>query len=446
MYITKVVIDNVRCFEHIELDFASGSGPRMWTLLLGDNGVGKTTVLRSIAIGLMDATGASALLPELSGEWVRGQEGEKGPAKIRIEFAPENDGSKPSWIETTITGTTESGYTQILQRTSPEDPEEFPWGSIFVCGYGAARRALASLDYSEYLSVNSCYTLFNYDSPLQNAELILRRLKDTGLDAEKILGLIDKVLMETTSFLHFSGISVSGPWGESMPFGALGDGYQSTMAWIVDLLGWAMLDERIGFNGGKNDFTGIVLLDEIEQHLHPRWQKRIVGLLHELFPNLQFVATTHSPLCGIGAASLSDEECALFLLEQQEDHVEVSQKRPPPRSQRADQVLTSYLFGLETTRSEGTVQDIERYAELTAKESRTETEEKELSQLRCQLEKDLGSAETDLQRLVERAVHEAIDTLVHETAATRKLTPEAIDFEIRRQLGELFGSEGDPHD
>ena len=92
------------------------------------------------------------------------------------------------------------------------------------------------------------------------------------------------------------------------------------------------------------------------------------------------------------------------------------------------------------------MQDIQRYAELTANKSRDDAEERELSQLRSELEKQLGSAETELQRLVQEAVHEAIDKLADEAAATRKLAPETIDFEIRRQLGELFGDKEGAHD
>lgn len=437
MKITKVVIDKVRCFDHIVFDLSSDQGPPYWTIILGDNGVGKTTVLQSIAMSLMDSTWASALLSELYGEWFRRQAGESGKATIRVEFDKKNDSGVPWFIETTIEKT-KSGHDKVYQKTLPK---EFPSEEIFVCGYGAARRQYGTKDYSDYTSVDSSYTLFNYDAPLQNPELILRRLVSIDINVDEILTWIDKILMlpEGSTKLGFGGITVDGPWGSFMPLGALGDGYQATIAWIIDMLGWVMYYDKTVFKNGREKLSGIILIDEIEQHLHPNWQKQIIRLLHAQFPRLQFITTTHSPLCAIGTSSLLDKNCGLFLLEQQDENVSASDRLGPPRGQRADQVLTSYLFGMETTRSDDTVERIERYSFLLAKKERNDLEEEEVIQLRSHLKKELGSAETEIQQLVKKAIHEALDKLIAEAPEREGIPPEAIDFEVKRQLKELFG-------
>ena len=142
----------------------------------------------------------------------------------------------------------------------------------------------------------------------------------------------------------------------------------------------------------------------MERHLHPSWQREIVGVLAEEFPSVQFIACTHAPLTAIGSASLSDECCQLILLQQGPEGVEVRPDLNPPRGRRADQVLTSYLFGLPSTTSDDVIQAIERYAELKRQDSPDTGTREEIESLRTFLHETLGTPETELQRTVERAV------------------------------------------
>ncbi len=68
MYIKRVKLTNVRCFEHIEIEFENRGSS---IIVAGDNGDGKSTLLRSIAMGLCDESSAAALLRELPGDFVR---------------------------------------------------------------------------------------------------------------------------------------------------------------------------------------------------------------------------------------------------------------------------------------------------------------------------------------------------------------------------------------
>ena len=105
---------------------------------------------------------------------------------------------------------------------------------------------------------------------------------------------------------------------------------------------------------------------------------------------------------------------------------------------RADQVLTSYLFGLEITRYY-VVQHIEIYSKLLWKIKLSKEEENELKNIRIQLKEEIGSAETELQHLVEKAVRDTLDKLVAAISKNKRPPKEALDFEMRRQLNELFG-------
>ncbi len=431
MYIKSVRLQNVCCFEDVTLDFEQPSDTGHWISILGDNGIGKTTVLRSIALGLHGETSASALHRELYADWVRYQ-AETNEAVITIEFTGKLNGEVP-WVETTITRA-ESGHTEVHQKNSVG--VDFPWHEMFVSGYGPVRAGFVHQDFVEYSAVDSVYSLFNYGSSLQNPELVLRRLNSEEL--LPVLRAIDRILLlpEGSTKLTRLGLVVEGQWLEEVGIGGWGDGHRTMFCLIADLFGWAALFDREML---KTGITGAVLIDELEQHLHPSWQRNIVGQLRHTFPKVQFITTTHSPLCVIGTTALEDEECDLFLLEKKGDTAVRHVTRTPPRGLRADQVLTSYLFGLPSTSDDETTHAVQRLAGLLAKIDRDEREEQEVAMLRAKLESQLGTGETELQRVVERAVTETLTKLVE--TELEKIPIEAARFEIRRQLAAIFGKE-----
>jgi predicted ATPase len=428
MYIKKIKITNIRCFKEIEIDLMSGRGIRKWFVFLGDNSTGKTTFLRTLAMGLCDATSSAGLSRELYGEWIRTGEDE---GSILVEFKA-NGNRKDLWIKTIIKGSP-SGYSEVSQITEPEIG--FPWEKIFVCGYGAARRAFGTKEYDEYSTIDAVYTLFNYDSPLQSPELILRRLSDIGINRNSILRWLEHILMLPKKSLRLgkTGLEVSDLSGKVVPLRAAGDGYQATISWIIDMLSWAMMFDEKMF---KRKLSGIVLIDEIEQHLHPRWQKRIIKLLHEKFQSIQFICTTHAPLCVVGTTDLSDRDCELILFRESEDHVEALEDIKPPRGFRADQVLTSYLFGLDTTSDDATKIEIEEYSQLLSKKHISSKDSQKLRNLRLRLNKKLGSEETDLERRVAAAIRKELE---RRPTVERALKKKSISYEIRRQLRNLLG-------
>ncbi len=338
MYITKVTIERIRCFKKIVIDLSTTRGVRRWAMILGDNSVGKTTLLRCIAMGLCDEAGAVSLLRDTRGQWI--MKGQDQPGRIKIELC--HRGKKYSI--TSKIEETPSGLENIKQIVWP-GKDIFPWDNIFVCGYGSNRRTEGSLDNDSYSPADAVYTLFNYDWPLQNPELILRRRAAKQSQQNRICRAIDNILMlkKGATQLTDNGIFINGDWNEDIHVGAVGDGYSSTLIWILDMLGWAILSGQLEKD---TDLTGVVLIDEIEQHLHPRWQRHIVRLLKKTFPNIQFITTTHTPLCAGGTADLDKEEYKLILLKRNEDSfVNIIDKLQPLDGYRADQILASELFG-----------------------------------------------------------------------------------------------------
>lgn len=395
MYIKRVELTNIRCFDHIRIDLSSDGGIRKWAVILGDNGVGKTTLLRSIALALGDRESAAALLRDLPGEWVR-RESTNKKGIIRVDFS--NKAINGQNLYTKLLITNKNGRESIEQYKSK--PENFPLDDVFACGYGAGRTIIGTRSYPKYRTIDSVYSLFDYEMPLQNTELTLRRLdSNADLVIDDILQSIDKILMLPlgSTTLQSSGICISGPWGEFMPIEAIGDGYKATLAWVVDFIGWAMFHHDSIVT--RDDIAGIVLIDELEQHLHPRWQRKIIRLLQEQFTTTQFIATTHSPLCASGTADLNDKNYELIKFEPSDDPSSIkSEPLSSLRGLRADQVLTSPAFDLPETRNTEVEAMLEEFRELILKETLKDDEKKKLRVLRklvTQKVPDLAEREED---------------------------------------------------
>lgn len=95
------------------------------------------------------------------------------------------------------------------------------------------------------------------------------------------------------------------------------------------------------------DEPAVVLIDEIDLHVHPRWQRKIMAQFSHHFTNVQFVATTHSPLM---TTSMRDVNVAVLRQPEPGDHVVIENDPEVVEGWRFDQILVS-LFGLETARS-----------------------------------------------------------------------------------------------
>lgn len=393
MKISKLRLKNIKCFEDTEISFENEKGGvKNWSLFVGDNGQGKTTILRGLALGLCDKEGASGLLLELYGFLRRDEE--EGSIEICLE---DTDGEKYT-IETQIEGENESVFQYVfagdcvgVDKEDKEEIEDFERDKIFAVAYGVGRSVTGTTSYEEYALVDSLYSLFNYEYPLQNAELGARRIKLHSKKREwkKLQKLLKEVLMleddEEVSLERRGLLFVKKNRGEES-YNNVGDGYKSMTSVILDFLSWNLIykeDEDFDLN----NLSGIFIIDELEQHLHPRWQRKIVRILSEQFPNVQFICSTHTPICALG---LSDLECEswLFKAAYVNDHSEVERfdLSEEFKGYRADQILTSGIFGLTDTRSISIESKLARYRKLYLKEKRSNEENREFQKIEEELE------------------------------------------------------------
>ncbi|MNG04327.1 hypothetical protein D3C84_874510 [compost metagenome] len=114
-----------------------------------------------------------------------------------------------------------------------------------------------------------------------------------------------------------------------------------------------------------------MLVDEIENHLHPRWKMRVMSALRESFPRVQFIASTHDPLCLRGMF----EGEVQVLYRDRDGHLQRVEQLPNVASLRIEQILTSDYFGLATTEDPLRQRALQKLAEYAARE------DSELSQI-----------------------------------------------------------------
>lgn len=347
--ITSLQMINIRGFRELTLDLGTHEiSPRRKTLIIGKNGTCKSTILRAIAIGLSDIPDASRLISEPIGGMV--SEGETS-GKIKIDLCGE--GTK---TDRDIHIERISDKELVVRRARGGGSLGGQWlttATPFVCGYGAGRFGIGAEISREYRIADSVYTLFNYQQPLIGTELTLRRLEDflgteiyerTLSSIKRALGLTDA---DQIRLGRGGGVEILGPSiGKTIPLEGWADGYRMTFIWILDLYAWAM---RAGSLDEDGNVEGILLVDEIDQHLHPSMQAEILPRLSELLPKMQIFATTHSPLVALDA---KPEE--LVVLKRDGHRVVLQESIPDFSGYSAEDMLSdprlfdSEVYGQET--------------------------------------------------------------------------------------------------
>lgn len=377
IYYSSLELENVRCFgEHQTLELTDEKGrPAQWTLLLGDNGVGKTTLLQCLAwmrpVPAGDENNDEPIEPALAGEENRvfnsllRAEGEvrldlKATLLINQELGQAKKG-RPQKITTGISMLGKEQRLESSDLTSNTTPRRFDTLTLLdmpIFAYGADRRmGRSNLEKTKLL--DPLASLFSGSTELYDAEerllqldyLAVKRKGSHKKRLEQVKQILSTVLLNipTKDDIEIlgprggdpdeeSGVKFHTPYG-SVPLTGLSLGYQTTLAWTVDLA-WRLYDR---FSESSNPLTepAIVLIDEIDLHLHPRWQREIITKLTENFPNTQFIATAHSPLI-VQAAT----DANLAVLQEQDGQIKIENRPRFIEGWRADQILTSDLFGV----------------------------------------------------------------------------------------------------
>lgn len=246
-----------------------------WIFLTGENGFGKTLILQAIAQGF----------------WHSAPNATATRARIELELY-----------------TYKNGDEYQIYRLQPAFVKQY------CCAYGTNRLAISGYingDTQAPQKLNKTDSLFNNYGVLSNIEEYLinmhgknqfeQRSKQVKALLMKLLPNIAAITIDNSqlkSRVNYQEKAADETLMPPVSFGQLSAGSKSIIAMIGDMV----IDLLEHQNVEKlSDLYGIVLIDEIDAHLHPKWQKEFVRLLTELFPKIQFIASTHSPIPLLGA-------------------------------------------------------------------------------------------------------------------------------------------------
>lgn len=418
MYIHRVILKNIKGFRELDLRFdrRDGKGKTVyagWNVLTGDNASGKTTVLKAIAMAIVGPDTARALQPTFAG-WIRVGAAE---GTIAVQIAGGEDDKF-----TTGRPPVEPFYAELSLETRggeifPVPGNEYvkkkksaingPWavgqGAWFAAAYGPFRRLYGtSTDAMKLMSSPGrpprFATLFKEDATLGEGQTWLKELQFKSLeqrDREKqvlkdVLDLLDADFLRHG--LRVDKVNSEGLWlknidGVVLPLADMSDGYRSSLALLIDILrhlSEVYPDRPLVARNGDDIFVphrGVVLIDEVDAHLHPEWQRQIGFWLKSHFPNIQFITTSHSAfVCqaadDLGIYTLSerdaDEEAIRLDMEQWKRIV----------AGTVDQILKSHAFRLSHVRSPRAVEARREWSALRAKKMRVALTPGEMERMR----------------------------------------------------------------
>jgi len=372
-YFKSLTVENVKCFRGKQtLCLSDGNGkPAQWTVILGDNNTGKTTLLRCLA-DLEPKLEYKIYCPNYVFRVLKNQQNIKLFDKyyyVGGKVLIENLNSSNNF--TTLSHAWEFN-SHSWSRGNYADI-----GGLIIYGYGTARKMGSSSLSEKDNEYNTTASLFSDDVTLINAEEWLLQTDYAAKNGRQTAAasrlakikqvLTSGILPDVTDFSFTttedlnSFVEFQTDYG-NIRLNELGYGYQTMIAWVVDFA--KRLFERYPNSDNPLAEPAIVLVDEIDLHLHPEWQRKILQFLTAQFPKTQFIVTSHSPLIVQSANNIN-----LVLLEKKGDHVTIKQpKLTTYQGWTIDEILTE-LMGLgEKTQSESYLALIKQFDEALDKD------------------------------------------------------------------------------
>jgi hypothetical protein len=419
MYLTRFTIENIRAIRKLEWEVAPERAPG-WHVILGDNGSGKSSVLRSIALGFVGPSEMGALRQDWS-RWQR----RGGWSEIRLTVVPDPrldkfKDKKPRGKTSSLAAIVDLSsvsdehvnprwFLSIGSMPGYSDPREHVWSGgpgWFSASYGPFRRFSGGDEAYEKLFATSPrlarhLSVFDESVALTEGLRWLQQLQFKKLEGDPEGSLLEPLrkFINQPDFLPHSArlekitsreVLFVDANGYHVPVEELSDGYRSILSMTFELI-----RQLAATYGPKHVFhpkdptrvnvPGVVLIDEVDAHLHPTWQRKVGLWFRKHFPKMQFIVTTHSPLVCQAA-----EEGTVWRLPRPGTEEEAQQVTGVELDRLIfGNVLDAYgtgVFGEGIARSERAKQRLQRLAALNVKELRqglTAAERKEQAALRA---------------------------------------------------------------
>lgn len=441
MILRHLHVKNLKLLRDFELSFLDAHGqPRMWTVIIGENGTAKTSLLQAIAMTAAGALEVNSLAKKVTGQLRDRRQSEPMEITATFGFTDLPAGAQRSFpglgesqhqaahVQLRSTVTLEKGSSSLRARAEYAPPLETSSDPLeiardknlphwFVAGYGITRalpdpsRAYPleqpSIERMEPLFDSqvalTSTTFANYFQGQNKGTSYTRALKRVLFHTERLLPNIQDLELRGRGHVNKAGDLVEGNRFRqkvgntviTVPATALSHGYQSTIAWIADLVGHFVLEAE-GEEIRPEDMQGLVLIDEIDLYLHPTWQLVLVSALRETFPRLQFVATTHSPLV---LAGLRPDEIVRLRFTERGD-VERADADADARLMTGTEIYREF-FGIDDIIPDATGQQLRDFRYLAANPYRSDEDDRTITQLREALQR--AGVDPELEPVPRRA-------------------------------------------
>jgi hypothetical protein len=451
VYVRKLHVSGAKLLRDFQLDFTRAGEPRMWTVLVGPNGLCKTTVLRAIAMAASGRDRANQLAQDLigslrdarrpaeraavniAGQFGFGEIGERcgrrypgldpaipnqvvdtflalipqrqvfqgGSAYGRVRDGEETVRSAFRYDESLL-----GGPDILVEFTDPlEEARALGLPHWFVAGYGV-RRSLPiprSTRRPEDIVRTRVEPLFDRGELIgtgfadhfdgEQALVFARILKKALLAHGDLLPSVDDLELRGQGGANTADRLISshrfgmraGADIVKIPATWLSHGYQAAIAWLADVVGhilWEASAAGLSIEIEPEDMEGLVLVDELDLHLHPRWQVGLIPALKQTFPRLQFVVTTHSPML---LAGLEADEIVILEQDPESGDIVPRYTEQPAKLLTGTEMLERY-FGIDRLYPVNLAEELRRYGDLANDPYRSDEQQAELEQLGAKLQ------------------------------------------------------------
>lgn len=364
-------------------------------MLLGENACGKSTILEAIALALVGAEESSRIIRTPS-EYLRRVGDQWTLADVQ-----------PASVKVNLYGLDRAA--EFLIDPVRQKIEGTSRASTLVFGYGP-RRYFVKGRRKDRGPLSSLFDpLATIPDPI---DWLQRQRSSKFLAVARAMRDVLS-LHKDDELIHSEerGICIAVN-GQTIPLVRMSDGYKSLFAMLVDLMR-RLLDYWDNLEIAK----AVVLIDEIETHLHPRWKMRIMSSLRRALPYVTFIATTHDPLCLRG---MEDGEIEV-LRRGKDQRVEKLEDLPSIKGMRADQILTSDFFGLFSTADPETEAKVAIYADaVSSSASSSSPDAPSVAEIQTSLAETIIGSESATGQIIEQAMKEYLHA--RENASARKMT------------------------
>ncbi len=326
MKIKTLELRNFRCFEDATFTFAD-----QFNVLIGNNGTGKTAILEALGLGLnvytrsfdiaMQSSDTFANLLPKDARRIREIKADnvtfRGEYPIVIECGSDIFGQPVTWRREKNDRIFPDGINGAqIDRIVAEMKTNVQKGANLtlplIAYYGVDRpfTQAGQKETRDWLKPDSPLEGYTHClKPSANEEKLIGWLKDqeaivlqTGKPSS-MLAAVKKAVADFLErwpkirydFVENTLLAISQDDQQTLPFYMLSDGERTMLAMVADMAHRAaILNPHLGTDILK-ETPGVVLIDELDLHLHPQWQRRVVDDLRRTFPEVQFIVTTHSP-------------------------------------------------------------------------------------------------------------------------------------------------------